>query len=219
MGFHDIHAFNLAMLAKQAWRLIHGTHLLFYRVYKARYLPTCSFMEAELGCNPSYVWRSLLNARELIRVGSLWKIGDGCSVGIQTHKWLPHTLTFHDGVDLTLRMAEFINPQTKQWDRGKVNAWFQPPSRDEVLRIRLGSLEGRDTLIWNENKAQTFSVQTAYHVALRMNRTRIGEHSRVQEGKPVWNRLWKLSVPPKVRNFVWRASSDILPTRANLARR
>ena len=91
--------------------------------------------------------------------------------------------------------------------------------RDEVLRIRLGSLEGRDTLIWNENKAQTFSVQTAYHVALRMNRIGIGEHSRVQEGKPVWNRLWKLSVPPKVRNFVWWASSDILPTQANLARR
>ena len=52
-----------------------------------------------------------------------------------------------------------------------------------------------------------------------MNRIGIGEHSRVQEGKPVWNRLWKLSVPPKVRNFVWRASSDILPTQANLARR
>ena len=30
VGFCDIHAFNLAMLAKQAWRLIHGTHSLFY---------------------------------------------------------------------------------------------------------------------------------------------------------------------------------------------
>ena len=217
VGFQDIHAFNLAMLAKQAWRLIHGTHSLFYRVYKARHFPTCSFLEVELGCNPSDVWHSLLNAKELIRVGSIWKIGDGCSVGIQTHKWLSHTPTFHDGVDLTMRVAEFINPQTKQWDSGKVNAWFQPPSRDEVLQIRLGSLEGCDTLIWNENKAQTFSVRTAYQVALRMNRTGNGEHSRVQEDKPIWNRLWKLSIPPKMWNFVWRASSDILPTRANLA--
>ena len=50
-----------------------------------------------------------------------------------------------------------------------------------------------------------------------MNRTGNGKHSRVQEDKPIWNRLWKLSIPPKVRNFVWRASLDILPTRANLA--
>ena len=113
VGFRDIHAFNLAMLAKQAWRLIHGTHSLFYQGYKARYFPTYSFMEPELRCNPSYVWRSLLIARELIRVGSIWKIGDGCSVGIETHKWLPYTLTFHDGVDLTLRVVEFVSLQTK----------------------------------------------------------------------------------------------------------
>ena len=65
----------------------------------------------------------------------------------------------------------------------------------------------------------TFSVRTAYQLALRMNGTGNGEHSRVQEDKPMWNRLWQLPIPPKVRNFVWRASSDILPTRANLARR
>ena len=33
MGFQDLNVFNLAMLAKQAWRFIQGTHSLFYRVY------------------------------------------------------------------------------------------------------------------------------------------------------------------------------------------
>ncbi|XP_075648666.1 uncharacterized protein LOC142619455 [Castanea sativa] len=35
----------------------------------------------------------------------------------------------------------------------------------------------------------------------------------------MWNRIWQLHTPPKVRNFVWRACSDILPTRTNLYRR
>ena len=77
MGFQDIHAFNLAMLAKQAWCLIHETHLLFYHVYKARYFPSCSFMDAELGANPSMVWRSLLQAHDVIWEGSIWQVGNG----------------------------------------------------------------------------------------------------------------------------------------------
>lgn len=63
----NINAFNLAMLAKQAQWLIQQTHSLFYPVYKARYFPTYSFMDADLGNNPSFVWRSLLQAIELIR--------------------------------------------------------------------------------------------------------------------------------------------------------
>ena len=70
MGFRDIHAFNLAMLAKQAWKLMHHTHSLFYRVYKARYFSSCSFLEAKLGYKPSYVWQSLLSAKDVILEGS-----------------------------------------------------------------------------------------------------------------------------------------------------
>ena len=92
MGFRNIHAFNLIMLAKQAWRLIQGTHSLFFRVYKACYFPNCSFMEAELGYNPSFVWRSLLETRELIRAATVWKVGDGRSIKIDNNRWLPHPL-------------------------------------------------------------------------------------------------------------------------------
>ena len=45
------------------------------------------------------------------------------------------------------------------------------------------------------------------------------EHFEVHEDKRIWNGLWNLSIPPKVWKFVWWANLDILPTRANLARR
>ena len=77
MGFQDIQTFNLALLAKQTWRLIHNTHSLFYKVYKTRYFPNYSFMDAVLGKNPSYVWRSLLAARDIISEGSIWKGMEG----------------------------------------------------------------------------------------------------------------------------------------------
>lgn len=34
-----------------------------------------------------------------------------------------------------------------------------------------------------------------------------------------WSTLWQLSLPPKVRNFLWRACRDLIPAAANLASR
>ena len=33
--------------------------------------------------------------------------------------------------------------------------------------------------------------------------------------KGVWSRIWKLKVPNHVRNFLWLARNDSLPTKAN----
>ena len=94
MGFWDINTFNLAMLAKQAWRLINQLNSLFIRVYIARYFSSCSFLEAELGSNPSYVWRSQLQAQDIILKGSKWKAGSGTSIDIAKHQWLPRPPCF-----------------------------------------------------------------------------------------------------------------------------
>ena len=124
MGFPDLRAFNLAMLSKQAWRLTQDTYSLFYRVYKARYFPNCSFMMAELGSNLSFVWRSLLAARDILYSGSQWRVGDGRDIGVFTHKWLPHTPTpLHEGA-LGIRVRELINEDSRQWDQGKLEAMF-----------------------------------------------------------------------------------------------
>ena len=89
MGFQNINAFNLAMLVKQAWRLLNQQNSLFFRVYKARYFPACSFLEAELGSNPSYVWWSILQARDVILARLKWKVRSGNSMDIARHVWLP----------------------------------------------------------------------------------------------------------------------------------
>ena len=56
MGFKDLKAFNLAIFAKQGWWLLQNTSSLLHKVYKARYFKNSSFMEAQLGKNPSYTW-------------------------------------------------------------------------------------------------------------------------------------------------------------------
>ena len=55
LGFKDFEAFNLALLAKQGWRMIHNDSSLCARVFKGKYFPTSSFLNAKLGYNPFFV--------------------------------------------------------------------------------------------------------------------------------------------------------------------
>jgi hypothetical protein len=41
LGFHDLHIFNLAMLARQSWRLLKYPDSLCAKVLKAKYFPDC----------------------------------------------------------------------------------------------------------------------------------------------------------------------------------
>lgn len=47
----------------------------------------------------------------------------------------------------------------------------------------------------------------------------MGESLGVVLGGSVWEKLWKLKIPNKIKVFGWRACLDILPTRENLPRR
>ena len=137
MSFQDIQAFNIALLVEQAWQLIHNTYSLFNRVYKSRYFPNCSFMDADLGNNQSYVWRGLLAARDLIREGSIWHVGDGRNIEFSTHKWLSHKLAFIGEPRPRLMVSELMDADSRQWDKEKIFDLFAYCTRMEIMAIPL----------------------------------------------------------------------------------
>jgi hypothetical protein len=67
LGFRDLELFNLALLAKQGWRILQNPDSLVARVFKEKYFPSESFMQATLGNSPSYAWRSIFNARRFLK--------------------------------------------------------------------------------------------------------------------------------------------------------
>lgn len=77
LGVRSLSLFNTTMLAKQGWRILTEANSLVTKLLKARYFPRTDFLNAELGVNPSYLWRSILSAKDAVKSGCRRKIGDG----------------------------------------------------------------------------------------------------------------------------------------------
>ena len=131
MGFKDLKAFNLALLAKQGWRIHQNPCSITHKILKAKYFARSTFMEANLGRRPLYVWRSLLAARETIKRGSRWIIGNGKRVNIWRDRWIPTPNTFKvvsprghmQGLD---RVEQLIEKELRIWDVELVKSTFLP---------------------------------------------------------------------------------------------
>ncbi|KAK3228715.1 hypothetical protein Dsin_000596, partial [Dipteronia sinensis] len=70
IGFRDFQAFYQAMLAKHCWRIITNPDSLAARVLKSKYFHDSFFLQAGVGRQPSFIWRSILWGREVINRGS-----------------------------------------------------------------------------------------------------------------------------------------------------
>src|SRR4051812_40236335 len=62
MGFRDFQSFNLAMLAKQVWRLISVPKSLCVRVLRAKYYSDGDILKAGPKGDASFTWQSILGS-------------------------------------------------------------------------------------------------------------------------------------------------------------
>lgn len=129
MGFKSLRAFNLAMIGKQAWKLVTHPDSLLTRLLKARYYPHGDYFSASIGHNPSYVWRSLWNAREVINQGLRWSIGTGETISVWNQPWLQDVVRLQPLTEVqvmwdALTVAHLFKPNTKEWNENFIRYVF-----------------------------------------------------------------------------------------------
>ena len=83
MDFRKMADFNLALLGKQAWRLVTNPNSLVNKIFKAKYYPKDSFLSAKLGANQSYVWRSIVTSHKLLKSGLTRRVGNNNSINVE----------------------------------------------------------------------------------------------------------------------------------------
>jgi hypothetical protein len=164
LGFRDLELFNLTLLARQGWRMLQ--HPDTARMLKAIYFPDGDFMQAELGSHPSKVWRAILEGGEVLEAGLIRRIGTGMETDAWADNWLPRDgamRPFTSRVtDPPQKVADFIDQVTRQWDRQKLNFFFQPVDVQVIMNIPVSSRVQSDFWAWHYDKKAFFSVRSAY---------------------------------------------------------
>uniref|UniRef100_A0A803NYG4 Reverse transcriptase domain-containing protein n=1 Tax=Cannabis sativa TaxID=3483 RepID=A0A803NYG4_CANSA len=211
LGFRRLHDFNLAMLAKQGWRLLVTPNSLVSQVYKAKYFPRSDFLGAELGNNPSFIWRSIWQAKDIVKLGARRTIGSGTTASILSHPWLPdnsnpYVTTTHPSL-LNRMVNSLFEMDATSWDRDLVTDIFNMRDASLIFGLPLSASAGDDCWSWSEESNGTFSVKSAYFLMQKTKNQHVGA-----DNSGFWRSLWKLKIPPKVKNFMWRLVSNTLPT-------
>ena len=170
MGFRDIRSFNLAMLAKQGWRMLTDQESLFYRCFKAKYFPRYTFLEAVDHPHNSFVWKSLLAAQPILRKGCCWRVGTGSSIRVLSDKWLPchptnKIIVQPDEVEETWHVSDLIDWTNFQWNHEFIGMVFNRDDAVAIYRIPLSQRCGPDVMTWLHNKNGQYLVKSGYHIA------------------------------------------------------
>jgi hypothetical protein len=224
MGFRDLHCFNMAMLAKQVWRLLSEPNSLCARVLRAKYYSDGKLLIAKLKSGSSFTWQSIMAGLECFKKGCIWRVGDGTKINIWEINWIPSSQNLKimtpRGSTLLNCVNDLINPATGQWDEELITYFFWHVDVHRILQISL-SPDREDFVAWHHTKTSLYSFRSGYHCLWDYKFGRHDRNSDLAEAanKPVWDKLWDLDIPSKIKIFGWRILHGMIPCRGVLANR
>ena len=211
LGFKDLYAFNLALLAKQGWRLLQQPNSLVARLFKGRYYPNYEFLQAPVKPNSSYCWCSVAASRSIICQGMRWRV---VQIHIWGDSWLPRDRFYNVlsprpvGVHPELMVRSLLlEDDGVRWNSNLVRSWFLEEEAKLILSIPLSLYCPANSLMWAKEPKGLFTTKSAYFVA----RSCLGVSGDESMGSTInadtrflWKALWRTKVPGKVKICVWR---------------
>lgn len=108
------------------------------------------------------------------------------------------------------RVSSLMESEHRCWDHDTVTNIFGTWDRDLILQIPLSSRRNDDLWYWLADPRGSYTVHSCYKL---LNPITIAPSSSV------WHRMWNLKVLGKVKNFIWPAATNVLPTNDNLIHR
>ncbi|CAN0915917.1 Putative ribonuclease H protein At1g65750, partial [Linum grandiflorum] len=207
------------ILHKQGWKLLQEPNALITKVLKAKYFPKGDFLTARVGYRPSFVWRSIFAAQDVVREGWRWRVEDGSKINVWTEPWLRDEANCYVETSPSMQLKDLtvndlVIPSLRTWNYTLINNVFNVRDVQVISAMVPPDDTGHNRRIWRFEKQGKYSVRSAYHVAI--DKRSIIPTLTVVGG---WKTLWNAKLPPKMKQLLWRLAHGVVPTRSQLAHR
>ncbi|MBA0697647.1 hypothetical protein Goari_021180, partial [Gossypium aridum] len=187
LGFRSFEKFNVALLAKQGWRLINHPDSLVPQALKSKYYPRSDFYNASLRHEASYTWKSIWSAKKVLcnRIGL--RVGTGDRILIVNHAWIlgsaDYKLSNEVGNDNYILVVDLIDSEIREWRRDCNLGTFSSVDVGRILRIPLACTTYADVMMWRGEPSGDFSMRRAYKLLQTepVDREKQEVHERVSE--------------------------------------
>ncbi|XP_013624553.1 PREDICTED: uncharacterized mitochondrial protein AtMg00310-like [Brassica oleracea var. oleracea] len=171
LGFRDLKNFNLALLAKQLWRLLQYPNSLLARVLKGIYYRLSNPLNANKASTPSYVWKNLMAAQPLLKSGIQKSIGTGHNTLFWADPWLPTTsarpaITCGPSFNPSLKIADLLDPVSKTWKLDRLRELVRPSDIPLIKSLRPTRTPRAAIYFWNLTKSGIYFVKSGYELAM-----------------------------------------------------
>ncbi|CAL1397214.1 unnamed protein product [Linum trigynum] len=166
-----------------------------------------TFNLAMMGYRPSYIWKSIMKAKEMIIDGFRWKVGNGNSIRIWEDEWIPGKSFFYPDPlpanELPKDLVSSIIDQHKGiWDSKKIRSLFSVQDQSLITKIPLSSPPKEDSWVWKDSDFGSYTVRSAYFWIRNKQQSKIARfHSIDEDDSEFWKNLWNLDTQPKVKNL------------------
>ena len=160
--------------------------ILFFTGYSRQdFFPHCLFMEAKDSASGSYAWKIILKGREVIEMGSRFRVGNGKNIKIWQHHWLPikHPPLVTSPIiesmeDVTVDCL--IDENTGKWDAEMLEGILVPAEAAIAKKIPLARSPTEDTLFWPFMANGQYTCKSGYRLLKDLE----------EEAEMIHNRTW-----------------------------
>ncbi|CAN1294631.1 Putative ribonuclease H protein At1g65750, partial [Linum perenne] len=109
------------------------------------------------------------------------------------------------------RQGELAVPGLGEWDVEHIEMMFNERDATLILSMPPPDPRRRDRLVWHFSRNGCYTVRSAYRVVME----RVRNQGVLHVGGD-WTSLWKLRLPPKIKQFGWRLGRGAVLTRTML---